>query len=172
MKNIYLLGFMGCGKSTVAAELSKLLPLPVMEMDEALVRSFGCSIQEVFDTKGEAWFREQEHLLLENVAKTGGYIVSCGGGVPIREDNRELLKTTGTCVLLTANASTVAKRTAGGKGRPLLLGKSEAEINALMEKRRALYEAASEMSVETDDKTPAEIASEIVRFLAVNDRLS
>ena len=172
MKNIYLLGFMGCGKSTVAAELAKLLPLPVMEMDEALVRAFGCSIQEVFDTKGEQWFRDQEHLLLENVAKSGGYIVSCGGGVPIREDNRELLKITGTCVVLTASPSTVAKRTNGGKGRPLLLAKTEEEIEALMERRRDLYEAASELSVATDDKSPSEIASEIVRFLAVNDRLS
>ena len=84
MKNIYLTGFMGTGKSSVAAFLSSLTGLETAEMDALIVAQEGRSIAEIFDSEGEEAFRGIESALLRKLAETGGFIVSCGGGAVLR----------------------------------------------------------------------------------------
>ena len=85
--NLFLIGFMGSGKSTIAAELSRMLHRPVLEMDEEIEKREGMSIPAIFSEHGEAYFRQLETDLLKETSALGGFLVSCGGGAAMREEN-------------------------------------------------------------------------------------
>ena len=166
MKNIYLTGFMGTGKSSVAAFLSSLTGLETAEMDALIVAQEGRSIAEIFDSEGEEAFRGIESALLRKLAETGGFIVSCGGGVPLREENRKVMKESGTVILLTAPAEELARRLASDTARPLLSDKkSEPYIAEMLARRLPYYNDAADLVVETAGKTPSAIAEEIAALL-------
>ena len=163
MKNIFLIGFMGCGKSTVAAVLKRDYQLSCMETDEEIVRQAGMSIPEIFDRFGEERFRAMETAVLRGLTGAKGQVISCGGGAAMREENVRLMKQAGTVVLLTARADTVLARTAGDKNRPLLRGRrTTAGVEELMRQRRPHYEAAADLVIATDGKQPEQIAAEII----------
>jgi shikimate kinase len=166
VKNIYLTGFMGTGKSSVAAFLSSLTGLETAEMDALIVAQEGRSIAEIFDSEGEEAFRGIESALLRKLAETGGFIVSCGGGVPLREENRKVMKESGTVILLTAPAEELARRLASDTARPLLADKkSEPYIAEMLARRLPYYNDAADLIVETAGKTPSAIAEEIAALL-------
>lgn len=166
MKNIFLIGFMGCGKSTVAAALKRNHNLTCLEMDETIVRQAGMSIPDIFDQYGEEYFRSMETELLRSLSGTEGQVVSCGGGVAMREENVALMRQAGIIVLLTASAETILARTARDTNRPLLRGRRSIEgITELMEQRRRRYEAAADITVSTDRKAPQQIAAEILEAM-------
>lgn len=100
--NIFLIGFMGTGKSTISAVLGKELSTEVIEMDELIVKRQGMPISQIFETRGEEYFRELETGLLVELQQRDGVIVSCGGGTPMRECNVAEMKKSGIIVLLTA----------------------------------------------------------------------
>ena len=100
--NIFLIGFMGAGKSTVAGELKDKLEMDRVEMDQMIVENRGMSISEIFDEFGEAYFRNLESNTLIELQKRKQTIVSCGGGVVMREENADHMKKNGRVVLLTA----------------------------------------------------------------------
>lgn len=155
--NLFLIGFMGSGKSTIAAELSRMLHRPVLEMDEEIEKREGMSIPAIFSEHGEAYFRQLETDLLKETSALGGFLVSCGGGAAMREENVREMKKSGIIVLLTALPETILERVADDENRPLLKGrKNTADIEALIEKRRPAYEAAANYRVATDQKTSAE----------------
>ena len=163
MKNIFLIGFMGCGKSTVAAVLERDYHLFRLEMDEVIVRQAGLSIPEIFDHFGEAGFRAMETDLLRSLTGTSGQVISCGGGAAMREENVRLMKENGVLVLLTASADTILARTAGDENRPLLRGRrTTAGIEELMRQRQPHYEAAADFILTTDHNQPEEIAAELI----------
>lgn len=164
--NIYLIGFMGAGKSTIAKMLQERLGMQLVEMDERIVREQQMPITEIFDTYGEEHFRDIESALVCTIAKEGNSIISCGGGVVIRSQNVEEMKKSGTIVFLTATPQTIFERVRYSKERPILNGNMNVEyIEQLMDKRRTLYEAAAEITVETDGKTIEEICDEIIRII-------
>lgn len=162
--NIFLIGFMGCGKSTVAAKLHREYQMQIVEMDETIVECEGMSIPEIFDKKGEKYFRDVESGLIQEIQKNNGQVVSCGGGVVLREENVTEMKKNGKIVLLTAKPETILKRVANDENRPLLKGRKTVDgISELMEQRRGRYEAAADVIVETDDKEIREICEEILK---------
>lgn len=162
--NIFLIGFMGAGKSTVAKKLQKRLDMQLVEMDERIVQEQGMSINEIFETYGEAHFRDIESRLVEDICAQGASIVSCGGGVVVRPKNVENMKAHGKIVFLTATPQTIFDRVKHGTDRPILNGNMTVEyIAGLMEKRRASYEAAADIWVSTDGKSIEEICDEIIR---------
>ena len=133
--NLFLIGFMGSGKSTIAAELSRILHRPVLEMDEEIEKREGMSIPAIFSEHGEAYFRQLETDLLKETSALGGFLVSCGGGAAMREENVREMKKSGIIVLLTALPETILERVADDENRPLLKGrKNTADIEALIEK--------------------------------------
>ena len=171
--NLFLIGFMGSGKSTIAAELSRMLHRPVLEMDEEIEKREGMSIPAIFSEHGEAYLRQLETDLLKETSALGGFLVSCGGGAAMREENVRVMKKSGIIVLLTALPETILERVADDENRPLLKGrKNTADIEALIEKRRPAYEAAANYQVATDQKTSAEIAGEILGILEKEGMIS
>ena len=167
-KNIYLIGFMGTGKSTVSDALAERTGMREIEMDEEIVRREGKPIAEIFADEGEAYFRTAETALLSDLGKQSGCLVSCGGGVPMREENVQLMKQTGHVVLLTARPATVLERVKGSSERPILNGNmNEAYIRTLMEKRREAYERAADIRVDTDYRSVEEICGEILERLSL-----
>ena len=164
--NIFLIGFMGAGKSTIARVLQKELDMELIEMDERIVEEQGMSINDIFEQKGENGFRDIESQLVIDIGKSSNSIVSCGGGVVIRPQNVENMKKSGKIVFLTARPETILERVKNGKDRPLLNGHMNVEyISEMMEKRRVFYEGAADFRVSTDDKTVGEICTEIIQIL-------
>ena len=161
--NIVLIGFMGAGKSTVSTYLSKILASPQVEMDEEIVKKEGMSINKIFEEYGETYFRNCETNLLIELQKKNNQIISCGGGVALRDENVAEMKKNGKVVLLTASPEVILERVKDNDDRPLLRGNKNTEfISNMMEQRRPKYEAAADVVVNTDYKTVEEIAEEIV----------
>lgn len=164
-QHIFLIGFMGTGKSTVSRKLRGLLKAREVDMDQAIVRECGMSIPEMFEQFGEGYFREKETQMLRTLSAQAPSVISCGGGTVLRPENVEIMKNSGKIVLLTATPETVFRRVRHGKERPILNGHMNvAYIAQLMEKRRAAYESACDVRVSTDGKAPEAIAEEILEL--------
>lgn len=167
--HIFLIGFMGAGKSTVAKELQMKTNRPLIEMDERIVKEQGRSINDIFEKEGEETFRKIESELVETILTEEDSIVSCGGGVVVRQVNVDNMKKNGAIIFLTATPQTVYDRVKGGKDRPILNGNMNVEyIASLMEKRRNAYEQAADAKVATDGKSVEEICNEILEWIKNN----
>ena len=162
--NIFLIGFMGCGKSTVAAELNQAYGMHVVEMDQEISVRQKMSIPEIFEQYGEEYFRDLESDLLKKIQAGSNQVISCGGGVVLREQNVAEMKKNGKIVLLTAKPENILRRVIGNDDRPVLKGrKTVKDISELMEARREKYESAADVIVATDDKRIIEICEEIMQ---------
>ena len=162
MINIFLIGFMGSGKSTVASCLAKKYGMEIVEMDQVIVEREGMSISDIFAHKGETYFRDVESQLLTEIQAKQDRVISCGGGVVIREQNVKEMKKCGKVVLLNAKPETILERVKDDKNRPLLQGKKDVSfIGDMMEQRRPKYEKAADLIIETDGKGAEEICKEI-----------
>ena len=165
-KNIFLIGFMGAGKSTIARCLHSHHGMEWLEMDKEIEKSEGMPISEIFRRKGEEYFRELETGLLLSLERRSNTVVSCGGGVPLRSCNVEAMKRSGIVVFLTARPETILERVKDSHDRPLLEGHKDVEyIAGLLSKRLERYEAAADVQIATDGRRTAEIAEEIYALL-------
>ena len=163
MKNIYLIGFMGTGKSTVARELIARAHAKGVEMDQLIEEQQNMAITDIFAQHGEAYFRDLETALLRSMGTEEHLVVSCGGGTVLRDENAALMKEQGCIVLLTATPETVYERVKNSSNRPILNGNMSVEyISELMEKRRARYESVADIRVATDGKDVSTICEEIL----------
>ena len=164
MNNLFLIGFMGAGKSSVSAGLGRMLGREVVEMDQRIAAQEGMSIPELFAQKGEPYFRACETALLKSFAQGAPRIVSCGGGVPLREENVAAMRESGTVVLLTASPEVILERVKDSDERPLLQGHKDVPyIAALMEQRRPRYEAAADITVDTSRLNIEEVCRQVLR---------
>lgn len=162
MKNIILIGFMGSGKSSVSNHLSYLLKLNEIDTDKYIETQEKMSIPEIFSQKGENYFRDLETNLLKNLQNKNSLIISCGGGMPLREENQKLLKTLGTVFLLTASPETTFNRVKKNNNRPLLNDNMNLEyITKMIESREDKYLKTADFVIDTDNKTISEICNEI-----------
>ena len=172
MENVVLIGYMGCGKSSVAAALSKKSGLPVLDTDEAIAAHMGMSITDIFAKYGEERFRSEETELLERLHRDAFLgILSLGGGTPLREENRRLMRRLGRVIWLTAEAGTIAERLKHDHSRPLLAGAASREektarIRAMLEQRESAYAAAAMRKFATDDLSVDGIADAIIEYLS------
>lgn len=162
-KNIFLIGFMGAGKTTVARQLRDDFGMELIEMDEQIEAEQGKKISEIFAEQGEPYFRSLETELLRSLENKGNTVVSCGGGVPMREINVELMAKSGAIVYLSARPETIYVRVKDSHNRPLLEGHMDIPyIDSLMQKRLPAYLAAAHVIVDTDGKEAEKICREIV----------
>ncbi|WP_024864434.1 shikimate dehydrogenase [Butyrivibrio sp. FCS014] len=169
-RNIILEGFMGSGKTTVSQLLSDKLDLDLMDTDEAIETTEGRSISDIFAEDGEEAFRKMETELLETIVKDHwrDMVISLGGGLPLREENRSLLKEAGKVIYLKASPETVYERIKGDTTRPLLQCEDPlSKIKELQAARSDLYDAAADLVIDTDGKSPEEITQDILNGLGI-----
>lgn len=170
--NLVLIGFMGVGKTTMSDYFNTMFAMDVIEMDQIIARREGMTIPDIFEVHGEEYFRNCETNLLIEMQSRKNVVISCGGGVPMRERNVAEMRKNGRVILLTARPETILERIKGDHSRPLLENnKNVSFIAALMEKRREKYEAAADIIVQTDGKSIQEIGEEIILQLRVMDGL-
>ncbi len=162
-RHISLVGFMGAGKSTISEILGEKLGCKVYDTDQYIEKFEKRSISQIFEEEGEAFFRKLETDTIDHLASLKDSVISCGGGLAIPDLNARKLRRMGEVVWLRAKPSTIYHRVKDEHTRPLLEGNmSEEYIENLMEKRREYYERVASIVVDTDDKTPEEIADEII----------
>ena len=164
--NIFLIGFMGSGKTTISDFFSDVFAMKYFEMDQVIAEREGMSISDIFATYGEPYFRDLETTLLVEAQGMKNTVISCGGGTPMRQCNVDEMRKSGKIVLLTATPETIYDRVKDSHDRPVIENnKNVPFISELMEKRRPKYEAAADIIIYTDNKTPLEICEEIVQKL-------
>lgn len=164
--NIILIGFMGSGKTSVGKELSTLLEMDHIDIDELIIKNSGLSIDEIFNTYGEIGFRKLEKEVIEDLQDNKNTIISCGGGVVLDSENIDLLKNNGRVIWLKASPQETYNRLLGDTSRPLLKNNFTVKrLTNLLNSRLALYECASDIIVDTDGKSIQDIAREIVEKL-------
>lgn len=165
MKNIYLTGFMGCGKTSVGRVLSAKLGCDFIDLDQAIVREAGISIKEIFSSQGEPAFRLLESQTLAKISTRSGVVVSTGGGVVIAPENRAIMRQSGSIVNLTASVEAIAARLAGDSERPLLEGDASIErVRNMLAGREKFYQDA-DLRIDTTTKTVEAVAAEILDAL-------
>lgn len=168
--NIVLIGFMGAGKSTISEYLSTMFAMKTVEMDQIIAEREQMSIPDIFETYGEEYFRNLETELLVEMQSEQGIIISCGGGVALRDCNVAEMKKNGRVVFLTASPEVIYDRVKDTDDRPVLRGRKNVRgISELMEQRREKYEAAADIVVNTDNKTVLQICEELVQRLTEMD---
>jgi shikimate kinase len=164
--NILLIGFMGSGKSTISSELSNILNMKEIDMDQYIEEKEGRAIKEMFETDGEEYFRNRETQAVNDFKSLKSVIISCGGGAVLRQENVEAMKEKGKIVLLTASPETTFERVKSSSDRPILNGNMNIEfIKQLMEKRADKYKQAADITITTDNKTVQEICNELIASL-------
>lgn len=162
MKNIYLIGMMGSGKSSSGRALAKLLSLAFVDLDELIVEQEGRSINDIFKADGESYFRSLEHELLAGVARETDQVIATGGGIVLDPANCEQMKDSGLVIYLKTGLDVLWERVKTKQDRPLLKGSDPKQMLAnLYAKRSSLYEAVSDKVFLTDRKTPQAVAVEI-----------
>lgn len=165
-ENIMLIGFMGCGKSTVSSYLKEMLEMKVLEMDDFIAQKEGMSINSIFEKYGEQYFRDCESRLLIELQSQQGLVVSCGGGIILREENIYHMKKNGKIILLEASPEAIYARVKNSTERPILNDNmSVAFISELMEKRKEKYLKAADIIINTNNKTIQEICEELLQKL-------
>jgi shikimate kinase len=157
MNNIILIGFMGAGKSTVGKILSSQLNRELIEMDDHIIQLSGLkSVNEIFEKKGEKYFRLLEKKVTLNCSKMNNVIISCGGGIVTNPENMRLLKRENTVFLLKASFKTIKERLKKEDIRPLFMNKETAAL--LFRLRAPLYKQYADEEIKTDNLSPDEVS--------------
>lgn len=162
--NIILIGFMGAGKTTVGNVIAERLNQPLFDTDQLIEQQAGMSISKIFEVYGENEFRRLETEILKgNLSTNKDWILSVGGGLPLKEENRLLLKKMGTIVYLRVESNTILERLKGDKSRPLLQGGDvKQKVESLLKQRGSIYEEGANIVIDVDGKTPEDIGQEIL----------
>ena len=163
-KNIILIGFMGCGKTTVGTAVAGRLGYNLLDVDLYIEKEAGCSISQIFADKGEQYFRELETDTLKKLnASISHTVISTGGGLPMRPENAEELRKLGTVIYLDVQPEEVIRRLSGDTSRPLLQGDDvERKVNRLMDERRPVYESEADCVIPVTGRDVEEIVDELV----------
>ncbi len=163
MNHIILIGFMGCGKTSVGQRLAHACGLPFVDMDDVIRKEAGMEITEIFDRYGERYFRKLETEVLKKLSQSQErMIISAGGGMAVEPENQPILAKMGTVVLLEASVDTLMTRLKNDNTRPMLQGgELRTKIETLQAKRKSIYESVCDVRIVTDGKDFSQIVDEI-----------
>lgn len=166
VKNVFLVGPMGVGKSTIGRLLAAELALSFCDSDRAIEERTGADIPWIFDMEGEAGFRERESTVLRELASESGLVIATGGGIIMRPENCQVMKESGYICYLTASIDQLVERTARDKKRPLLqVDNPRQKIIELLSLRDPLYQGVADFVVNTDRRSPKSVAQEIASLV-------
>ncbi|MEQ1484076.1 shikimate kinase AroK [Methyloglobulus sp.] len=149
-ENIYLIGLMGAGKTTIGRQLAKALKLPFYDSDKAIEESTGVDIPTIFEFEGEEGFRDREQKMIQKLTQLQGIVLATGGGAILREENRNSLKGNGYVVYLQCPVDRILERTRRDTQRPLLRTDNPKErLQQLLEQRQPLYLSCADFKIDT-----------------------
>ncbi|AFJ02925.1 Shikimate kinase I [Methylophaga frappieri] len=164
--NLFLVGPMGAGKSTIGRHLAKRLRRTFLDSDREIEQRTGVSISWIFEMEGEAGFREREQKMIEALTEMDNIVLATGGGAVLAEMNRQYLSERGTVIYLAASAEQLFRRMARDKSRPLLqTGDKKKQIKSLLTKRDPLYREIADIVVLTGEQSVQRTVTEVIRKL-------
>jgi len=163
--NIYLVGFMGTGKTSVGKELAKETKGQFLDLDELIELKEQRPISDIFARDGEAYFRKVESKALQDVAKESNFIVGCGGGIVINPENIKTMKASGVIVCLCATPEVILKRTSGSTHRPLLNVKDPKKQIEHLLKLRACYYAQADKTIDTSKLSIKQVVQRVLKVI-------
>lgn len=169
VKPVFLIGFMGAGKTSTARRLARVCHVASVDMDTYIERREGKNIKDIFDEIGETGFRRLESEVLNELANADPLIISCGGGVILSEDNRLILKEKGFVVYLRVSAGEAANRISDLSSRPLFTNLESAE--RIIASREPFYEEVADAIIDTSAKNVYQITKELKSILQREDIL-
>lgn len=163
-RNIFLIGPMGVGKTTIGRVLAEQLGLEFLDSDREIEASTGADIPWIFDVEGESGFRARETRMIQELTTRDGIVLATGGGSVLADENREWLQQRGIVVYLRASIGQQYERTCRDKNRPLLQTPDpESKIRELMKIREPLYQSVADIIVNTNRRSPRSVSVEIVQ---------
>jgi shikimate kinase len=167
--NLILVGFMGAGKSSVGRILARRLGRCFLETDDMIVAKEGTPIPEIFETKGEEYFRALEDETLDLLVLKSGEVIATGGGMPCREGRPAALRALGTVVWLAGDFAALYERALRSGDRPMLAGRTRADVEALYRSRERFYREA-DLTIDTTELNPDQVAASVLRALRSRGR--
>lgn len=170
--NIFLIGLMGTGKTTIGRQLSRRLKMPFYDSDKVIEKRTGADIPLIFEKEGEDGFRKRESSIIDELTQKSNIILATGGGAILNAENREHLKQRGTVFYLKSSLKTLVERTSKDKNRPLLHTDEPAEVilQRLLEQRGPLYEETADFTIETANSSIHNIIQAIIKRLKSNQK--
>lgn len=166
LTNIFLIGSMGAGKSTLGRLLASALKRPFYDSDRVIEERCGASIPWIFDLEGEEGFRLRETQVIDELTQEQGIVLSTGGGSVLKEENRQFLKERGVVIFLRTTVEQQLLRTSKDRSRPLLQTENpRARLEELKEIRDPLYLATAHLIVDTDQRPPRQVMQAIKQQL-------
>ena len=164
--NVYLIGYRGTGKTYIGKDLAKAIGKEFQDTDDLIVEKAGKNIPEIFSEDGEENFRDLESTVLEEVAAKDGFVIGCGGGIILRDENIEKLKKTGIVILLEASPEIIYERIKGDQNRPALTNKNELEeIKHVLSERQEKYRKAAGHKIDAENYSIEENVKQIIEIL-------
>ncbi|TDR54269.1 shikimate kinase [Halomonas ventosae] len=164
LPNLILIGPMGAGKSTIGRLLAAELSREFYDSDHEIQARCGADIPWIFDVEGESGFRDRETQMIRELTRHEGVVIATGGGAVLREENRRVLRESGTVIYLLTTVEQQLRRTAKDRNRPLLQrGDREQLLREMFALRDPLYRATADVVVRTDRRGPRAVVNEIVR---------
>jgi len=171
MNNVYLVGFMGTGKTAVGKELAKKKKWQFVDLDELIELREKRRIADIFVQEGEPYFRRIEKRVLKEVALEEKFVVACGGGIVIDKENIKIMKDTGIIICLTSTAEAILKRTSGYAHRPLLnVSDPQRQIELLLKLRSSFY-AQADKTIDTSKLSVKKVVDKVIKLTSQRKKI-
>lgn len=164
--NVFLIGPMGAGKTTIGRHLGTLLQKRFVDVDQEIEKRTGVSIPVIFEIEGEDGFRRRESAAIEELTRDSNIVLATGGGAVLLEDTRKVLKDRGTVVYLQADIDTLVERTRRDRNRPLLqTSNPRGKIEELLQQRDPIYRDVADVIINTGQRASSSVARDVVMHL-------
>jgi shikimate kinase len=163
--NIFLVGLMGAGKTTIGRYLAKKLHKDFIDSDHEIEKSAGSTIPCIFENEGEIGFRQREQAIIAKLTEQSNIILSTGGGVVLNVDNCKYLQSCGYVIYLRASVNDLVTRTAQSRNRPLLKTNPREKLSRLFKERHLLYQAVADVTIETGGRSIRQVVAIVLKHL-------